>query len=59
VENIFFSYGICKKGTSSMHRKMEKGPLCKIAWGETNLAITQEQMNLTALDHVLCNWSIG
>jgi hypothetical protein len=39
-KNYIFSSGICKKGTSSLHREMEKGLLCKIAWGEANLAIT-------------------
>jgi hypothetical protein len=38
-KNYTFSSGICKKGTSSMHREMEKVLMCKIAWGEANLAI--------------------
>jgi hypothetical protein len=39
-KTYIFSSGICKKGTSSLHMEMEKGLLCKIAWGEENLAIT-------------------
>jgi hypothetical protein len=29
-----------QKRTSILHREMEKGLMCKIAWGEANLAIT-------------------
>jgi hypothetical protein len=39
-KNHVFSSGICKKGTSSLRREMEKCLTCKIAWGEANLAIT-------------------
>jgi hypothetical protein len=35
----FYLWGL-QKGMKSMHREMEKGPLCKIAWGEANIAIT-------------------
>jgi hypothetical protein len=35
----FFSSGKSKKGTSSMHREMER-PSDKVAWGEEKLAIT-------------------
>jgi hypothetical protein len=40
LKNYIFISRICKKGTSSLHREMEKGLLCKIAWGKENLAIT-------------------
>ena len=41
---MFLALGFAK-GTSSLHREMEKGPMCKIAWGEENIAIT---MNIAA-----------
>jgi hypothetical protein len=29
-KNVYFSSGFIKKGMISLHREMEKGPLCKI-----------------------------
>jgi hypothetical protein len=40
VEKLFFYLWDLQKGTSSLHREIEKGLLCKIAWGEENLSIT-------------------
>jgi hypothetical protein len=39
-KNTIFCSGNCKKGTSSLHREMEKGLLSKFAYGEANLSIT-------------------
>jgi hypothetical protein len=36
---VFLALGFAKRD-SSLHREMEKGLMCKIAWGEANLAIT-------------------
>jgi hypothetical protein len=37
---MFLALGFAKE-TSSLHREMEKGLMCKIAWGEANIAITK------------------
>jgi hypothetical protein len=40
VEKLYFYLWDLQKGMTSFHREMEKGLMCKIAWGETNISIT-------------------
>ena len=39
-KNMYFQLQDLQTGMISLHREMEKGPLCKISQGEENLSIT-------------------